>query len=155
MHRAKLRPLFPLLLALGAGCSGLSVDSTYAEGVDFKRLRTYDWMSLPATASTAANDETVAGVLATTLEQKGLTRSKENPDLLIAVHRTLEGSGRMERYALTKGSLVIDLVLASSKQSVWRGVASGAFRADQSPEERREFLKGLIGAMFADYPPGG
>jgi hypothetical protein len=165
MLRATYRPLCALLLALAAGCHGMSVDSTHADDVDFTQLRTYDWLTLPATSPTAARDETVVGVLGTTLEQKGLRRVTENPDLLVAVHRTIEGSlntqsdgyefrdGRLRRYTLQQGQLVVDLVLAKTKDTVWRGVAGGAFRADLAPEQRRAMLEELIAEMFADYPP--
>jgi hypothetical protein len=165
MHRATSRSLCAPLLALLAACQGMSVDSTHADGVDFTQLRTYDWLSLPETSPTAARDETVVGVLATTLEQKGLRRSTEQPDLLVAVHRTIEGSlntensgyefrdGRLRRYTLQQGQLVVDLVLAKSKETVWRGVASGAFRADQTAAERRAFLTELLDDMFDGYPP--
>jgi hypothetical protein len=165
MLRATFRSLVGLSLALVAGCSSMSVDSTHADGVDFAALRTYDWLSVPETSPTAPRDETVVGVLATTLEQKGLRRVRENPDLLVAVHRTIEGSlntensgyefkdGRLRRYTLQQGQLVVDLVRAQDKQTVWRGVASGAFRADQTADERRAFLSQLLGEMLADYPP--
>jgi hypothetical protein len=165
MFRATLRLLCPLLLTLVAGCHGVSVDTTHADGVDFTQLRTYDWLSLPETSPTAARDQTVVGVLATTLEKKGLQRSQTQPDLLVAVHRTIEGTlsttdsgyewrnGRLKSYPLQQGSLVIDMVLPKTKEVVWRGTASGAFRADQTAVERSAFLTDLMTKMFADYPP--
>ena len=166
MLRTMLR-LAPLaLLAVAAGCHGVSVDSTHAEGVDWKSLHTYDWLTIPATSPTAAKDETAVGVLATTLEKKGLKRSQQQPDLLVAVQRTIEGSlntkqsgyewrdGRMHSYTLQEGSLVIDLVDAKTKEIVWRSSASGAFRSDQTSGERREFLTNLLNEMFEHFPPG-
>ena len=165
MFRVRFLLLPPLLLATAAGCHSVSVDSTYDDSVDFSQLRTYDWLSLPETSPTAAKDETVVGALATLLEKKGLKRSKEQPDLLVAVHRTIEGQlytkgsgyefrdGRLRTYALQQGSLVIDLVAAKSKETVWRSSASGAFRADQLPEERRAFLAKTLDEMFDGFPP--
>jgi hypothetical protein len=54
---------------------------------------------------------------------------------------------------LQSGSLVIDLVSAKTKETVWRSSASGAFRADQLPEERRVFLAQLMDDMFDGFPP--
>lgn len=165
MVRVRFGPLLPLLLAAVAGCRGVAVDTTYDPDVDFAPLRTYDWLSLPPMSPTAVKDDTVVGVLEAKLEQKGLRRDKQQPALLIAVQRTIEGSlntqhsgyefrdGRMHRYEMQAGTLVVDLVLAKTKESVWRGTASGAFRADQTPAERRTFLNGLIDDMFADFPP--
>lgn len=165
MLRAKPRLLSPLLLALVAGCYGISVDATHATGVDFTKFKTYNWLSLPETSPTAAKDQTVVGVLATTLEKKGLKRTETQPDLLVAVHRTIEGQlsttnsgyewreGRLKSYPLQEGSLVIDLVDAKTMEVAWRGSASGAFRADQTPAERAIFLNDLLTEMFANYPP--
>lgn len=165
MSPVALRALSVLLLVLSAGCRGVAVDSTHDPEVDFAKLHTYDWLSLPPTAPTAVSDTTVVGVLAATLEKKGMQRNKERPDVLIAVHRTIEGSlntkgsgyewqdGRLQRYELQKGSLVIDMVDPTSKQTIWRGSAEGAFRADYMPEERQKFLTELLTDMFADYPP--
>jgi len=165
MFRVRFLLLLPLLLATAAGCRGVSVDSTYDDKVDFSQLRTYDWLSLPPTSPTAAKDETVVGALGTLLEKRGLKHSKDQPDLLVAVHRTIKGQlntkgsgyefrdGRLRTYALQEGSLVIDLVAAGTKETVWRSSATGAFRADQLPEERRAFLAGLLDEMFDGFPP--
>jgi uncharacterized protein DUF4136 len=165
MFRVRFLLLLPLLFATLAGCHSVSVDSTYDHSVDFSQLRTYDWLSLPPTSSTAAKDETVVGALSTLLEKKGIKRNKEQPDLLVAVHRTIEGQlhtkgsgyefrdGRLRTYQLQSGSLVIDLVAAKTKETVWRSSASGAFRADQLPEERRVFLAELMNEMFDGFPP--
>ena len=99
------------------------------------------------------------------LEAKGLRRTADNPDLLVAIHRTVEGTlntrgsgyefrgGRMRSYELQSGTLVVDLVLASSRQVAWRGTASGAFRFDAVPEERKKLLDEVLDEMFADFPP--
>jgi hypothetical protein len=164
MFRVRFLLLLPLLFAT-AGCHSVSVDSTYDHDVDFSQLHTYDWLSLPPTSPTAAKDETVIGALATLLEKKGFKRNKEQPDLLVAVQRTIEGQlytkgsgyefrdGRLHSYQLQSGSLVIDLVSAKTKETVWRSSASGAFRADQLPEERRVFLAQLMDDMFDGFPP--
>ncbi|HEX5051193.1 MAG TPA: DUF4136 domain-containing protein [Planctomycetota bacterium] len=165
MFRVRFRLLLPLLLAFAAGCHGIEVDSTFDHEVDFSQLHTYDWLSLPPTSPTAVNDATVVTTLAATLEKKGLRRSQEQPDLLVAVHRMIEGSlntkssgyefrdGRLHTYTLQKGSLVIDLVEAKNKESVWRGTANGAFRSDQTPDERRAMLNDIMDRMFAGFPP--
>ena len=165
MFRVRFLLLLPLLLTV-AGCHSVSVDSTHDDKFDFSQLHTYDWLSLPPMSPTAAKDETVVGVLGALLEKKGIKHSKQQPDLLIAVHRTIEGQlntkgsgyefrdGRLRTYALQAGSLVIDLIAAKTKETVWRSSASGAFRADQLPEERRAFVSELIDDMFAGFPPG-
>lgn len=165
MFRVRFLSLLALLLATTAGCRSVSVDSTHDDSVDFSQFRTYDWLSLPPTSPTAAKDETVVGALATLLEKRGFKHSKDLPDLLVAVHRTIEGTlntkgsgyefrdGRLRTYALQQGSLVIDIVSAKNKETVWRSSASGAFRADQTASERRAFIAEILGEMFDGFPP--
>ena len=106
----------------------------------------------------------VLETLAAELTKKGLKREKDKPDLLVAVQRTIDGTlntkgsgyewkdGRLTRYDLQKGMLVVDLVAATNKESVWRSTASGVFRPDLMPDERRKLLAEVMADMFEDYP---
>lgn len=157
--------LIPLLLLLCVGCRGVAVESVHDSDVDFSKLHTFDWLPTTTTEQVAAVDGPLVELLGVELEAKGLKLSKEKPDLLVAVHRTIDGSlntrqsgyevksGRISRYTLQRGMLVVDLITAVDRQSVWRGTATGAFRAEALPEERRTFLAGLLHDMLADYPP--
>ncbi len=156
--------LIPLLLLLCVGCKGVAVDSVRDPEADLSKLRTFDWLPTATTEHIAASGSPMVELLGAELQAKGLKMSKEKPDLLVAIHRTIDGtlntrssgyevkSGRIARYTLQEGMLVIDLITAADKQSVWRGTATGAFRADALPEERRALLTTLLHDMLADYP---
>lgn len=157
--------VLPLILALLGGCRGTSVDAAYDETVDFSKVRTFDWLNAPPEAVTAVREASLLAAIEKTILGKGLQRTSDKPDVLVAVHRTIEGSlntkhsgyevkdGRLARYTLQEGTLVVDLVSATSKASVWRGTAHGAFRADLLPAEREKLLADLLADMFADFPP--
>ena len=156
--------LVPVCLVFAA-CSGISVHSTHNPSVDFAALKSFDWLSTPPEIRNTVEDASMRDLLGAELASKGLWRSKEKPDLLVAVHRTIEGSlntrgsgyeirdGRIRTYELQEGTLVVDLIAAANKEGVWRGTATGTFRFDALPEERREILTGVFRDMFADFPP--
>ena len=163
-----LRPhrLATLLLLLGVGCHGISVDSSHDPDTDFTKLKTYDWLPPTPQAFTAVSDEVLLRLIGAELEAKGFTRDTRQPDLLVSAHRSIEGSlntkssgyefrdGRMRRYTLQEGTLVVDLVAAGTRAVAWRGTATGAFKFDSMPAERQERLTEILHDMFADFPPG-
>ena len=156
----------PWLLFVLASCHGISVDSTHDDKVDFSKLHTFGWHSVPPDARTAVDDRSFADLLRAELERRGLKLTKDSPDVLVAIHRTLEGSlntkgwgyeisnGRVEHYTLQSGTLVIDLVDAKTHLCVWRSTAEGAFKADEDPTERQHRLTELLREMFDGFPPG-
>lgn len=162
--RAGLVLRLPLLVLL-AGCHSISIETTHDPDVDFKTLHTFGWLSVPPQATTAVDDQSLQDLVRAELESKGLQQRQDSPDLLVALHRTVEGSlntkgwgyeqsgGRMTYYTLQEGELVIDLVDAKSRKNVWRGTASGAFKSDEMRAVRQERLAGLLHDMFAGFPP--
>jgi len=160
-------PRFLLLLglALTAGCHGISYDSEHDPEVDFTQLHTFEFLAGPPEEQGVERDAVLLGILGEQLVAKGLQRASGQPDLLVAVHRSLEGvvhtkssgyevrNGRLSRYDLQEGTLVVDLVLAKTKKGVWRGTATGEYRFDSLPAERREKLTEVMRELFADFPP--
>jgi hypothetical protein len=159
------RCLLPLLLVVAAGCKGIAVQAAHDPQADFSRLRTFDWHSVPVQAQTAVADVSLVDLIGAELTAHGLQRNQQDPDLLVAVHRSLEGQlntrgwgyeeigGRMRQYTYQEGTLVIDLVDAKSRRSVWRGTASGAFKFSDDPVAMRDMMTGVLRDMFADFPP--
>jgi hypothetical protein len=159
-------PPLPFLLALLAGCGSFDVHSTHDKDFDFSKAQTYDWLPAPSQADGGVNDAGVLGVISAEIEAKGLKKATTGrPDLLVAVHRTIVGlqdsrkwgydlsNGRVERYPMGEGTLVLDMLSASTRQNVWRGTATGAFRFEQSEQERRDMVAKIVREMLEDFPP--
>jgi hypothetical protein len=92
-------------LSLVAGCASVDVDVDFDPAFDFSALRTYDWMPVPD--RTRVNELTVKNIRYAAereLQAKGLTRSSEAPDFLIAVHGTKERKVDVEEYGYAYGS---------------------------------------------------
>lgn len=167
MPSVSLRRVFlPLLLATAA-CKSTSTDihASYDHQADFAKLHSYAFVSVPASTQTKVADTSLIELIAAQLENSGLKATDQAPDVLVAVHRSMSGrlntngwgyefkEGRMEHYELQEGTLVIDLVDARTKESVWRGTAEGVFRADMTQAEKRKFATDVLQQMFKDYPP--
>jgi hypothetical protein len=155
-----------LLLLSAAACHGIAVDATHAPDVDFTTLRTFSWLEAAPGSPTDAREDIALELVASELTAKGLKRDDASPDLLVAVHRSIEGGmhtkrsgyefrdGRLQRYELQEGTLVVDLITASDREAVWRGTANGAFKFEMMPEEREQLLASVLHDMFEDFPPG-
>jgi hypothetical protein len=162
--RSLLR-LLPVLLALSAGCRSVSVDEEHDPSADFSRYKTFGWLSVPPAAKTAVSDASLTDLIARELTAHGMQQSTGDADLMIAVHRSIEGNlntsgwgyertgGQVQHYTYQEGSLVVDLVDPKIHRSVWRGTASGAFKFSTDPAEKQKMLSGFLHEMFADFPP--
>ncbi len=52
----------------------------------------------------------------------------------------------------TQGKLVIDMVDAKTKQLVWRGIASRRVPSFDSPQQRDQFIRDSVAAIFKKFP---
>ena len=51
------------------------------------------------------------------------------------------------------GTVVIDLVDASTKTAVWRGMAKDQISTSATPEERQQKADQVAQKLFENYPP--
>lgn len=145
------RLLMPVLVAAAAaaGCLTLTPVSSHVQrGVDFARFRTYDWGpadALPVTDTRLRENpvfvDDLHGAIDTELQRRDLVRARAGrADLLVhyhaAVTERLEVEARSGRFRdcagddcrptvneYDAGTLVIDVLDASTRQLVWRGWA--------------------------------
>ena len=167
------------LAATAAGCLALMPVSSHVErGLDFARYRTYDWApadGLPRTDERLrANPffvDDVHGAIDTELNRRGLVRATaERADLLVhyhaAVNERLEVTTRpglfrdclgddcrSEVTTYEAGTLVVDLVDASTQRLVWRGWAEHRLEdmLDDPAEVKRRVQSG-VRRIFATFP---
>jgi hypothetical protein len=97
--------LLMVSLALVSGCASIDVDVDYDPGYDFSALTTYDWLPVPD--KTRVNELAIKNIQYSAdrqLKAKGLTRSSEAPDFLIAIHGTKEQKVDVQEYGYAYGS---------------------------------------------------
>lgn len=153
------------VLALTA-CASAQVSSEHDKTADLSRYRTYAWI----TGTQAANpmiEQRIRRAVDHQLAAKGLRKVKEAADLQVATH----ASTRVEQQVNTEslgygysgagwsgnmvnvrnvdvGTLMLDLVDASSQQLVWRGMATAVVGHSMSQEK----MDKTVGKMLSSFP---
>jgi hypothetical protein len=166
-------------LALLSGCSSFNVNHDFDRNADFASYQTYDWIPQPASVTGAAAlqrstlvDERIKNAVNNELEAKGMRPEGANPDLLLAYHVGVEDRidvtdwgytyvGRypgwaghdVDVYHYREGTLVLDIIDASSKKLVWRGSAQGTLDVDPTPEQRERKINEAVAEILSGYPP--
>ena len=156
--------LLPVLALMA--CASAQVSSEYDKTADLSRYRTYAWI----TGTQAANpliEQRIKSAVDQQLAARGLKRVKESPDLQVATH----ASTRVEQQVNTEslgygyaeagwsgnmvnvrnvdvGTLLLDLVDASSQQLVWRGMATAVVGHTMSQEK----MDKTVGKMLSSFP---
>lgn len=175
------RLLIPVLVAAAAaaGCLTLTPVSSHVQrGVDFARFRTYDWGpadALPVSDVRLRENpffvDDVHGAIDTELRQRRLVRAtSERAELLVhyhaAVTERLEVESRPGRFRdcvgddcrptvqeYAAGTLIIDILDASTGQLVWRGWAEHRLEDMQDdPVMVQRRVQAAVRRIFETFP---
>jgi hypothetical protein len=163
--------LFALLLLL-AGPVAPTIKINVDKDADFSVYKTWDWVpALDATANPAnpANHVRIMRAVERELEARGLQRSMENPDLRVSYLAKIEKKIRGQGYQtdspwsatpdlrtvvdfrrVEEGTLIVELIDAETKLTVWRGVAT---QPAPSPDEVGPVIDATVTKLLADFPP--
>lgn len=168
-----MKPFLPLaVLFLLAPQSGTpTVKVTFDQETDFSKYKTYDWVPGQEPAANPVNHIRITRAVERELELKGLKKSMESPDLRVTyyakVEKKLKGTGYQEDSPwqptsdlrtvvdfkrVQEGTVIIELLDADTKLTLWRGVATGPA---PSPDEVGPVIDSTIKKVLADYPPKG
>jgi hypothetical protein len=162
------------LTLLGTVALAQSVTYDFDRAANFSRFRTYAW-----TRGTEITDELnharVVRSIESQLLAKGLTRveASANPDVLVAYHASFDRNLQINGYSsgwggprfgglrsgtattqeVLTGTLVVDVLDASTRRIVWRGLASADIDVDAKPEKRDKNINKAAQKLFKNYPP--
>lgn len=140
--------------------------------VDFSTYETISWME-----GTAAEDPEVENRIHAAIERElvplGVREVREDPDLLIVTHASLDAEKLIEvaeheywvsykgwkkpiavseaSWTTPVGMLIVDIVDASDNQLIWRGVATG--NVAKTSEKRDRKLDKTMAQLFRGFPP--
>jgi hypothetical protein len=171
----RIAPALVAALALGmAACSTLELNTDYNPATDFSKYRTFRFGegAKPRNPQAARS---VRYAVSQALEGKGLKEVETGGDLLIYGHFVQDEKFQVETYGyyatgwygygwggtvgtttvrrIPVGTLVLDLVDASTKNLAWRGIVKDEISQDLYPEEREKKAIGIARDLFANYPP--
>jgi hypothetical protein len=130
---------------------------------DFTKYKTYAWGENHKAPNPMTDQSIVEGIDAQ-LASHGLTKTTENPDLIVMYHTGVDQSlewnsmGGFRGFGMQSGSvnkvytgqLVIEIVDPAAKKYVWQGTASDTVSSDAN-KTQKELTKALT-KMFSNFP---
>lgn len=172
-----------VVLTAACASARVSVNSDYdpqaLEGM--AAYQNYSWMQHPQGGDNRVNNDLVATRVINAVDEvmaaKGYGKVQRGADFLVGWHASLVGKvavttvnryygygyGRWRRGGVVvqdtrvreydEGTLIIDVVDASSNELVWRGSAQGEVRATSAVEERNERIREVVSKILEGFPP--
>ena len=170
----KTLSLFCLLTAVAATSSvaGISVD--HDKSVDFSKYQTFIIVEATEAISPLMRERLIKAI-EVALGGEGLEKVEEGGDLKVVIHTSTDtethvtadnwGYGGYPRWGgwggwgtttvnvtnIAVGTLMLDMVDASSNQLVWRGVATDSIPKKSEKVERKIYE--AVDKLFRHYPP--
>ena len=155
------------LLAL-AGCGGVSVQQDWDPVYDFTKIDSYAWLPLRATPNIGEPRlKRLVAAIDAELAAKNLALTVDDPTVLVELHVMSEQRLDLNQYGATsgwntessnssdldKGSMMIDVLDAETREVVWRAVADGKVDPTATPEEQTKTFAKLAKKLLDRFPP--
>lgn len=166
-----------LTVFLISACSQVRVGYDYDKESNIPAYKTFNWHT-PPDKDGAYNimEKRIIRKVERQLETKGLLKTEENPDFLIALHGTrqtkvnirdwgyscnrfgvgverLGGLSGMDVYQYSEGTIILDFIDARTKELFWRGMAVSIIDNTRTPAEWEELVDDAVSNMLKNYPP--
>ena len=177
--RSRFAQLFLLICILSPGVQAQKIKVEYDKNLDFSKFKTFAWghhdaVSRPMLALV------IAGAIEEELTKRGLRKVESNPDVFIQMYGAVDsdmsvsysdplysGMGGIPSFdsgfvmwgympggttavTVRKGQLVVDVIDASQKKLVWRGMATE--NLSDKPEKLLQQVNTAVEKMFQRYP---
>jgi hypothetical protein len=170
---------FLTAIAVCAGCSRVTVQSSYDPAANFHALKTYAWKPGPQPSlgdprvSDRVVDTTVRGAVDRQLTSKGFTRSAvDSANFLLAYEAGLNfetstvaitrstNAGEdvwvprqhLQSSDFEQGTIVLR-VLSPKGKLMWHGIVTGIFDPTATPEQREQRITTAMNKLLAKFPP--
>jgi len=173
--------LLLLVCLLSCGLQAQKIKVEYDKNLDFSKFKTFAWghhdaVSRPVLALS------IAGAIEEELTKRGLRKVESNPDVYIQMYGSVDSDmsvsyadplysgmggvpgfdmgfvmwgympGGTTAVTIHKGQLVVDVINASQKKLVWRGMAT-----EKLSDKKEKLIKQVhtaVEKMFQQYPTG-
>jgi len=159
--------LFTACVLAVVGCGGsLSVQQDWDPGYSFADIDAYAW--LPIRSSPNIGEPRLKRLVAAIdaeMAAKQMALTAEEPDVLLELHVMSEKRLGLDQYGSTaswnkddsgdldKGSVMVDVQDAETREVVWRVVADGKVDPSSTPEEQTKKFAKLAKKLFEKFPP--
>ena len=168
-----------LVLALTTGTAwAQKIKSDFDKAAPFSQFKTYAFK--PGLLMVAEGRDRIDGHILDALRHelgaKGMTEVKESPQVYVTYFGTIGGTtasgnlyapGQRASYdwgipqgwsgvastTVIEGSMLFEIVNASTNQLAWRATVRGVVKNLNNPEKQEPRIKEVINKAFKDYPP--
>ena len=159
-------------------CASSKVQTDYDRSAAFNTLKTYQWLKQESAVSTMGYEDVdnsfiskkVQSMADGVLSEKGFKLfDQENPDFLVTYYAGLKKRVNVNEYgysygrwqsglydrnknvqAYQEGLLMIDIILRSSKELVWRGWLTGII---EEPNSAGQKIENAVKDILDKFPP--
>jgi hypothetical protein len=152
------------LFVLGVGCSAPDrpvyhdVTYDYDVKVDFKRIKTYNWVKMPATSRIEEfNQIRIKNVVNLKLTAMGLTLKVDNPDVFLVMYgggyKAVDMTVMMDYAVYEVGRLKLAMYDAQYHNEIWWGEARADLFHEMTPAQKDEVIEISVRRILEFYPP--
>ena len=152
------------LVVLTIGCmSGKVVDHDvnydFDVNADFSQLKTYKWVSMPATLRiNEFNRSRIMEYANSELMARGLVMTEDSPDMYIVMfgggYKQVDTTTLMDYEVYTVGRLKLAIYEAKDNREIWWGETKANLDYSMSPAEKDDVTKSAVTKILENYPPG-
>jgi len=151
------------LVVIAIGCAptetvSREVNVDYDVNADFSRLKTYQWVSLPATLRIDEfNRARIREYADAELVTRGLRVTEDNPDMFVVMfggsYKAVDMTVLMDYDVYTVGRLKLAFFDAVSNREIWWGETKANLMHNMTPEEKDNVTKAAVTRILEYYPP--
>jgi len=151
------------LVVFAIGCTSTKtnqhdVSFDYDINADFSRMKTYQWVSLPATLRIEEFNRTrIRDYVDTELGARGMIVTEDNPDMFIAMfggsYKAVDMTVLMDYDVYTVGRLKLAFFDAASSREIWWGETKANLEHDMTPEQKNQVAKSAVIRILEQFPP--
>jgi len=167
-----------LILMAFAAANAQKVQIGFDRTVDISKYKTYNWDKSPASHNPMI-DKIARDAVDGAMASKGLTKVENTGDITVVVFTASESDLQIsspswspglnsintgiavssQSWPVTKGTMVVDLLDAQTKSSVWRGTAMDSLSHNptgniaKDAKNAQKHIQKAVEKMFKKFPP--
>lgn len=174
--------VFIFLIAVSlTACSSLKVNTDFDKSITFSKYKTFSFYQFADKGQSSVgglNKSRIISAIRTEMIKKGFTETASGTDVWVNATTILEnkksvtsttnyygyggyyrpygwGAGNTTSYNVhdyKSGSLIIDIIDASTKQLIWQGTGNKDIEKPSSDPDKA--IAEIVSAIMKDFPPG-
>jgi hypothetical protein len=161
-------------MLMGTALAAQTVTYDYDKSANFATFKTYTWVK-GTNVNDALNHQRIVRAVDAQMALRGFTKVEAgaSSDLLVAYHASFDTNLRINGFSsgwggyrfggsrtgtataeeIVVGTLIVDMVDASTKTIVWRGTATKELDPKANAEKRDKNINRAAEKIFKNYPP--